>query len=619
MPGPAVVVDEDHRVLAPRRVAGDPRQDRGVDDLVAVGEDVGLDPQGLADDPLHRRAAAVDLRAHRLDHHPALAVRGAARSGCRATAARWPRGCAARPAAGRWRCRDGRRSARPRGSGRRRRRASPPVRAISAPASTGTGLSVGIVEHDQPVPGRGRVAGVEAGERHEVAVGRRDADLRALDIGGRQLGPQGVDRPDRVGDVDAGVALAVARGGLDHVQRPAVAPLVADRHQHARREEGGERVAGAQVRRHRLRAAADLGGEPLHVVVLGEGDRGRQHPQALVLLQRPGLLQVPPREGVEQVVEAGAGRGPRLLEGAAQGLGGEQAGGVAVLGLARSGRARSPAAPCRRRHSGSPRRRGPGAAPRRRPRSGSARPGPRGCGSRARPDRPRPCGSTGSSGSTAAGCMIEPSGSFMNRSGRSVASRALSAVWLITRSVITDRPSALRGGAEAADLLVVRRAVRVAEPLVEALGIGHRVEAPRAAGLVERVEVDPVEAERGDPRQLGGPVRDAPDQEREQVVDPRPLGAGRQRGRQDGLGPGRRSGFGRCVHAGFWLPFLCRNARTVRACLVIRFDVSQQSCVTRLRQAPGLPTARPNPPPLCGGGEKLLDPAALTASRRSTA
>jgi len=38
--------------------------------VVAVREHVGLDEHLLAERPLHRIAPAVDLRAHRLDHHP---------------------------------------------------------------------------------------------------------------------------------------------------------------------------------------------------------------------------------------------------------------------------------------------------------------------------------------------------------------------------------------------------------------------------------------------------------------------------------------------------------------------------------------------------------------------
>ena len=72
--GPAVVVDEAHRRAAPLGLAGNAVEHRGGDLLVAVGEDVGPDLDGIADDALDRRAAAVDLRPHRLDDDAALAV-----------------------------------------------------------------------------------------------------------------------------------------------------------------------------------------------------------------------------------------------------------------------------------------------------------------------------------------------------------------------------------------------------------------------------------------------------------------------------------------------------------------------------------------------------------------
>ena len=47
--------------------------------VVAVGEYVGLDGHRLADRPLGREAAAVDLGHHRLDDHPLAAVDGRGR------------------------------------------------------------------------------------------------------------------------------------------------------------------------------------------------------------------------------------------------------------------------------------------------------------------------------------------------------------------------------------------------------------------------------------------------------------------------------------------------------------------------------------------------------------
>ena len=70
---PAIVVEERHRGPAPfefgRRAIEHLRRDL----LVTVGEDVGPDLDRLADDALHWRAAAVDLRPHRLDDDAVVA------------------------------------------------------------------------------------------------------------------------------------------------------------------------------------------------------------------------------------------------------------------------------------------------------------------------------------------------------------------------------------------------------------------------------------------------------------------------------------------------------------------------------------------------------------------
>jgi hypothetical protein len=44
--------------------------------IVAVGEDIGLDDHGVADETLDGEAAAVDHRRHALDHDPSGCVQG---------------------------------------------------------------------------------------------------------------------------------------------------------------------------------------------------------------------------------------------------------------------------------------------------------------------------------------------------------------------------------------------------------------------------------------------------------------------------------------------------------------------------------------------------------------
>ena len=93
---PAVVLDRPHRRLVPGLLVVGTQEERGVEQVVAVGEDVGGDEQLVADDALDRVAAAVELRADALDHDAApradLAGVGLARvgHGLRPRAARSP-------------------------------------------------------------------------------------------------------------------------------------------------------------------------------------------------------------------------------------------------------------------------------------------------------------------------------------------------------------------------------------------------------------------------------------------------------------------------------------------------------------------------------------------------
>jgi hypothetical protein len=73
-PGEAVVSERPHARLAPAPLALVPVPDDGRDDVVAVGEDVGTHLDGVADDPLHREAAAVDLRRQAFDDDAAAPV-----------------------------------------------------------------------------------------------------------------------------------------------------------------------------------------------------------------------------------------------------------------------------------------------------------------------------------------------------------------------------------------------------------------------------------------------------------------------------------------------------------------------------------------------------------------
>src|SRR5690606_30356274 len=71
---PAVVSERLHRRLAPLALARSAIPEPAGDLVVAVGERIRLDDDVVADDPLHREAPAIDLRAHGFDHDAAAPV-----------------------------------------------------------------------------------------------------------------------------------------------------------------------------------------------------------------------------------------------------------------------------------------------------------------------------------------------------------------------------------------------------------------------------------------------------------------------------------------------------------------------------------------------------------------
>src|SRR5687768_11148916 len=71
MPRPAIVVDRSHWQLVPRFLVIGAQLEHRVEQVVAIGEDVGGDEELVADDPLDRVASAIELRADPLDHDAA--------------------------------------------------------------------------------------------------------------------------------------------------------------------------------------------------------------------------------------------------------------------------------------------------------------------------------------------------------------------------------------------------------------------------------------------------------------------------------------------------------------------------------------------------------------------
>ena len=72
---PSVVLDRPHRRLVPGLLVVGTHEERGVEQVVAVGDDVGRDEQLIADDALDRVSAAVELGGDPLDHDARAACR----------------------------------------------------------------------------------------------------------------------------------------------------------------------------------------------------------------------------------------------------------------------------------------------------------------------------------------------------------------------------------------------------------------------------------------------------------------------------------------------------------------------------------------------------------------
>src|SRR5690606_10651677 len=73
-PAPAIVDERLHRRFSPLRVARPAVLQPARDPVVTVGEDIRLDVDEVADDPLHGKAPAIDLRAHGFDDDAPAAV-----------------------------------------------------------------------------------------------------------------------------------------------------------------------------------------------------------------------------------------------------------------------------------------------------------------------------------------------------------------------------------------------------------------------------------------------------------------------------------------------------------------------------------------------------------------
>src|SRR5690606_1445070 len=113
---------------------------------------------------------------------------------------------------------------------------------------------------------------------------------------------------------------------VHHVHLAPEAELIAYRHHYARGEPCGE---GVPLPLHGLTSAA-LRSQSRGVVGFREGDGGRHAAEALVLLDRPPIAEVPPFGGVEDEVEAGLTQREYVFHGSSERLGEEPYAGIDV-------------------------------------------------------------------------------------------------------------------------------------------------------------------------------------------------------------------------------------------------------------------------------------------------
>ena len=256
--------------------------------------------------------------------------------------------------------------------------------------------------------------------------------------------------------------------------------------------------------------------------VSGKGDRGRDRAELLVLIEQPARPHVPPLRAVEQVVEAGAAQGQRFLEQRPQVLGHEQN----VVALLPAGGDQRP--PHRLRHLiGSVAAEAADAeldvvpqivgevlddADTRRPVTvvdlGQIGPHRALAGVR-RIDRI-------GRGQAAVGLVDEPLGVLLGQQ------RILRRV--IDHEIHHHRDAAFRGHPdELAQLLVRRVAGAVGEQRIKPVVVLHCIEAAGEAGIVDRVQEDPVEAHLHDAIEVILPGDHGPRKQWEKVIDPHTL------------------------------------------------------------------------------------------------
>ena len=258
--------------------------------------------------------------------------------------------------------------------------------------------------------------------------------------------------------------------------------------------------------------------EPLGVMALREPDRRRDMAEAVILVEQPRALEIPPFDAVEQIVEPGRGERLDLIQRGPEIFGEEQ-----DLGVDRFGGADQPAP-----HLGRHLVRGVAAE------AAETEPGVMAherleIGDNLVPLR-RPVVELGE---------IAPNGfafGIVRVDGEGGAHRAIPVAGepvgpaldqlAVLRGVIDDKvhdwaqPMAARRLGKAAQQSVVAPPGLTAEAGVQPVIILDRVKAAGETGVVEGINVNRVEGHGGNPRQFCGPAGDRPRQCRKQIVNP---------------------------------------------------------------------------------------------------
>jgi hypothetical protein len=298
--------------------------------------------------------------------------------------------------------------------------------------------------------------------------------------------------------------------------------FVAHRHHDAARKERREQIAETIFGFELLGAVAiEFGREARCVMAFGKGDRGRDVAEPLVLVQQPAGVKIPPLGTIEEIVEARRPQADDRFERRAQRFGDEE--GVGPH-LARRGDERRP--DVARHHVCRIAAKTANPQARIMPHDIAEISQHRG------PLRPLAIIELGKIGPDR---HVRGVGGIVRRRRNDLAVgiapiplRLLVREVGVARGVIDDKihhhvdSDGRRRGDKTAQEIVIRGGRLAAKKRIEPIVALHRVETAGVPRFVERVDVHPIEAHRGDAFQMRRPAIDRADQRWKEVVNARP-------------------------------------------------------------------------------------------------